>query len=88
MHQQRQHTEQNRFPATQNALGRTLQTQLPQGHSVHPAEVDQLATWRLAPQHLVCAGGGLDIAHCLTPCGLFADNRNVVPDIPRRRIDG
>ncbi|MOA68922.1 hypothetical protein D3C78_1967980 [compost metagenome] len=63
MHQQCQHTEQDRFASAQDALGCTLQTQLAQRHAVNPPEVDQLTTGRLAPKHLVCAGGVLDIAH-------------------------
>ncbi|MCY1445992.1 hypothetical protein D9M71_625310 [compost metagenome] len=86
MHQQRQHAQQDRFPTTQDSLRCTLQTQLTQGHTVRPTEVDQLATLCLAPQHFVCTGGGLNIAHCLTPCGLFANHRNVVLYIPRRRL--
>ncbi|MCY1370853.1 hypothetical protein D9M69_579660 [compost metagenome] len=82
MHQQRQQAQHDRFPSAKDALWRALQTQLAQGHPVRSAEVDQLTTGCLAPQHFMCTGGGLDIAHCLTPCGLFADYRNVVLNIP------
>jgi hypothetical protein len=58
---------------------------------MHAAEVDQLATRRVAPQHLMRAGGGLDIAHGFTP---YSPSKRVYikrqagTNIPRRPVDG
>ncbi len=63
MQHQGKHPEQYRLAPAENALGGFLQAQLPQRRTVGPAEIDQLATRCLAPEHLVCTGSGLDIAH-------------------------